>query len=270
MFYISTLRIFTGLLILWCMLVGMPSPVLAYPEAEIDSSAKQQCIAQLPLDKLSDPLKLKVTKLIKNAQVFERSKHESFPCNPEVYRWLLESPDASLYAWQRLGATKASIARLENGTFVGSDGAGSELRWNLIAAGPFSRIWFAEGSGRIGPLLPTMTIRALVFLNFQEVKGTDGRVGIKHRIDVLAQYDSIALVNKISNLSAESTGKKAVQQLELFFSGMAWYVSEHQSWSKNTFTQWAISPESKQRVAKLFEQFELIESASAKVPTGNK
>lgn len=270
MSYVSTLRLFSGLLIFWCLLLGCTTPTWAYVEAEEEASARQSCIAQLPLDKLTDPLKAKLTKLIKNAQIFERSKHEAFPCNPEVYRWLLESPDASLYAWQRLGATKASIARLENGTFLGSDGNGSELRWHLVAAGPFSRIWYAEGSGRLGPLLPTMTIRALVFLNFQEVKGTDGRSGVKHRIDVLAQYDSIALVNKITNLSAESTGKKVVQQLELFFSGMAWYVSEHQSWSRTTFNQWATSAEAKQRAQQLYEKLDPVQMTSSTVPARAK
>ena len=222
--------------------------VPAVSEAEIDQVAKQSCIAMIPLDQLADSIRPKVAHCISHAQMFERSKSESFPCHPDVYRWLLESPDASLYAWQRLGATKASITKLNDGSFHGSDGQGGDLRWRLIAAGQSNRIWFAEGSGRIGPLLPTMTIRALVFLHFQDVKGTDGRSGIKHRIEILVHYDSNALVNKLTNLSAESTGKKAVQQMELFFSGMAWYVTEHSNWSKKTFTQWAQSDENKTRL----------------------
>lgn len=235
-------------------------------EVDTDQVARQNCIAQLPMDKLSEAVRNKVNHVIQHAQMFERSKTESFPCNADVYRWLLESPDASLFAWKKLGATKAKITRLDNGTFLGSDGINGELRWQLIATGPLSRIWYAEGSGRLGPLLPTMTIRAIVFLNFQDVKGTDGRTGIKHRIEFLAQYDSIALVNKLTNMSAESTGKKAIQQLEMFFSGMAWYVSEHAAWSKMTFTQWATSTESKDRVQKLLSKIETSESSTPVVP----
>ncbi len=236
------------------MLVVLAAPSLALSEADIDLVAKQSAIAQIPLDKLSDTLRTKVTKVIGSAQMFERSKHESFPCHPEIYRWLLESPDASLFAWKKLGATKASITRLDNGTFLGSDGNGGELRCQLIAADAGTRIWFAEGSGRIGPLLPTMTIRALVFLHFQDVKGTDGRTGIKHRIQILVHYDSTTLVNKITNMTADSAGKKAVQQLELFFSGMAWYASEHSNWCRNTFNQWASTPEAKARTQALLQK----------------
>lgn len=236
------------------MLVVLSTPSFAISEVEADLVARQSCIAQVPIDKLPAPLRAKVTKVITSAQMFERSKYESFPCHPEIYRWLLESPDASLFAWKKLGATKATITRLDNGTFLGTDGTGGELRCQLIAANASTRIWFAEGSGRIGPLLPTMTIRALVFLHFQDVKGVDGRTGIKHRLEVLVHYDSTTLVNKITNMTADSAGKKAVQQLELFFSGMAWYASEHANWCRNTFNQWATTPEEKMRTQVLFQK----------------
>lgn len=248
--------------------IGLLTHTSISHSADIDNNqlARQNCIAQIPMEKLTEPVRAKLNYVLKHAQMFERSKTESFPCNPDVYRWLLESPDASLFAWKKLGATKANIARLENGTFLGSDGSGGELRWHLIATGPLSRIWYAEGSGRIGPLLPTMTIRAIVFLNFQDVKGTDGRVGVKHRIELIANYDSNALVNKLTKMSAESTGKKVIQQLEMFFSGMAWYVTEHNDWSRKTFTQWASNPETKTRVQNLLGKLDADEVPA--LPTG--
>lgn len=236
--------------------VVIAQPLNALTEAEIDQFAKQSFIAQLPLERLPDAIRNKVTYVIQRAQLFERGKQEAFPCNPEVYRWLLESPDASLFAWKKLGATKASVSRLENGSFLGSDGAGGEMRWSLIATGQTTRIWYAEGSGRIGPLLPTMTIRAIVTLHFEDVKGTDGRKGIKHRLELLANYDSSILINKLTNLSADSAGKKAIQQLEVFFSGMAWYVSEHASWSRQTLSAWATTSETKQRLQPLISQLD--------------
>ncbi|HMO34510.1 MAG TPA: hypothetical protein PKA06_00570 [Gemmatales bacterium] len=249
------------------MLVALVAPASLHGDALSDSLARQNCIAQIPLHQLSDSLRQKVMKVISSAQMYERSKYESFPCHPEIYRWLLESPDASLFAWKKLGATKASITRLENGTFLGSDGNGGQMRCELIAADDTNRIWYAEGSGRIGPLLPTMTIRALIFLHFQDVKGTDGRTGIKHRLQILVHYDSTTLVNKITNMTAESAGKKAVQQLELFFSGMAWYASEHNHWCRNTFQQWATTPETKARTATLLQKLSFQEVTPASAET---
>jgi hypothetical protein len=251
-----------NILACWCALtcVVVITPVHAHFEPEVDQVAKYSFVTQIPLEKMAEPVKAKLTAVIQKGQLFERGKSESFPCNPEVYRWLLESPDASLFAWQRLGATKASVTRQDNGSFIGSDGAGGEVKWSLVASGPNIRIWYAEGSGRIGPLLPTMTIRAIVALHFEDVKGTDGRTGIKHRLELLAQYDSSILINKLTNMSADTAGKKALQQLEVFFSGMAWYISEHTAWSKLTLTQWAASKEAKDRLQSLLIKLDLADT----------
>jgi hypothetical protein len=246
---------------IWCFCGANRALAADHPS---DQFARQVSAAQIPVEKISEPMRSKVTFVLQKSQIFERGKSEAFPCNPRVYHWLLESPDASLFGWRRLGATKATVARQQDGTFIGTDGLGGELRWNLVAAGPQSRIWYAEGSGRMGPLLPTMTVRAIILLTFQEVHGMDGQVGIKHRLDLFANYDSTPLITKLTGMSAEAVGKKALQQIEIFFSGMAWYASEHTSWAKTTFTQWASNSEAKTRVQPLLDLFS---EGSAKTPT---
>ena len=67
----------------------------------------------------------------------------------------------------------------------------------------------------MGPLLPTMTLRAVVLLTFQEVHGIDGHAGIRHRLDLFANYDSTPLITKLTGMSAETAGKKALQQIEV-------------------------------------------------------
>lgn len=231
-------------------LAALPCTATSGPEP--DQLARQMSASQVPLDKFPEPLRTQVGKVLQQGQLFERGKPEAFPCKPAVYRWLLDSPDASLFAWRKLGATKATIDRQPDGSFLGTDGLGGELRWRLIATGAKVRIWYAEGSGRLGPLLPAMTVRAVVVLTFSEAQGGDGRTGIKHRLDLFAHYDSGPLIAKLTGMSADSAGKKVLQQVELFFSGMAWYASEHASWTKSTYSTWAASPENKARVQHLF------------------
>lgn len=235
---------------------GTPPSCEGTPGPEPDQLARQMTAAQVPLEKFTEPLRSQVTRVLQKGQLFERGKPEAFPCKPAVYRWLLDSPDASLYAWKKLGATKASIDRQPDGGFVGTDGQGGELRWRLIATGPKTRVWYAEGSGKMGPLLPTLTVRAVVLLTFSDAQGSDGRSGMKHRLDLFAQYDSGPLVAKLMGMSAESAGKKVLQQVELFFSGMAWYASEHADWTKTVYAQWATSAENKARVKQLFTALE--------------
>jgi hypothetical protein len=234
------------------------------PGPESTQLARQMTAALVPVDQLKDPIRSQVVKVLQKGQLFERGKPEAFPCKPAVYRWLLDSPDASLFAWQKLGATRAHIVRQADGSYYGSDGHGGELRWRLVATGPMTRIWYAEGSGSLGPLMPTITVRAVVLLTFNDTRGTDGRVGIRHRLDLFAHYDTGPLIAKLTGMSAESTGRKVLQQIELFYSGMAWYASEHAPWTKKVYTQWAATDEGKARVQQLLAVLDQPEPASTK------
>jgi hypothetical protein len=70
------------------------------------------------------------------------------------------------------------------------------------------------------------------------------------------------LLTKLTGMSAGAIGKKALQQVELFFSGMAWYASEHSAWTRHTFSRWANSPETKARSQQLLSYLDETRSFS--------
>src|SRR5262249_36563110 len=128
----------------------------------------------------------------------------------------------------------AAVEQKEDGWFVGVDPQGSELRWQTVLDEPGRRLWYIEGVGRMAPWTPAVNLKALVILRYQEVIGLDGRVGISHRAELFAQFEekSIGWLAKLSGITADSAAGKAIDQVELFFSGMAWYASEHPAWAK--------------------------------------
>jgi hypothetical protein len=220
------------------LLSAIPLVAGSEPDNEV---MRQISAAQVPLEKLEPQLRDKVGNLLQTAPLFVRGPVESFPCRSLVYQQLLDNPDWVIHCWRVLGACKANITRQPNGTFVGKDTHGSELRWQLLSLEPGRRIWFVEGAGRPAPLMPMVQLKAIVLLRYQSVQGEDGRVGIRHRVDMFAQYDSKAvdLLSKLGGLSAEAAGKKVLEQVGLFYSGMAWYLSEHPRWGIQTIQRQA-------------------------------
>jgi hypothetical protein len=150
---------------------------------------------------------------------------------------LLDHPHWGFRAWEALGAKCASVERKDDGSFRGVDQQGSELRWQSVVSVPGKRVWYAEGVGRPMPLVPPVSLRAVLLLTYHEVIGPSGRVGIRHRAELFAQFDgkTANLVAKLSGLPADLAAKKTVEQVELFFSGMAWYLSENPAWGTVVF-----------------------------------
>lgn len=224
----------------WIYAAGLWALNVMWVSSEAELAAdllRRLTAAQIPTERLDAELRARVDGVLKNGQLYTRGPTECFPCQPAVYRWLLDHPHLGLQAWRALGATRLRLEQQSDGSFIGSDAQGGELRWRTIVREPGRRAWYAEGSGRLAPLLPVVSVRAVVLLKFQEVQGEDGRVGIRQRTEIIAQYDGKAadLARKLLGITPEAAGKKAGEQVGLFFSGMAWYLTEHPEWGLSVF-----------------------------------
>lgn len=199
---------------------------------------RQAALSAIPLDQVKPSDRAKVEEVLQNSELFVRGPIESFPCKPAIYRWLLDHPEWGVHAWRHLGATQIQVERQKDNSFLGQDQSGGELRWRLVHEASGKRVWYAEGSGRMAPFTPIVTIRAVLLLRYQEVMAEDGRVGIRHRSEVFAMYDpkSAALIRKFLQSSSETLGKKVLEQIELFFSGMAWYLTENPDWGQQVMS----------------------------------
>lgn len=220
-------------------LIGLAA-VLTAPagvRADDENLLARAAAAQVPVDRVAAGMRDKVAALLKDHALYCRGPVEAFPCRPGVYQWLLDHPQWGFRAWRALGAQCATVEHKEDGWFVGIDPQGSELRWQPVLQEPGRRLWYVEGIGRLAPLTPSVSMKALVSLRYQEVVGVDGRTGIRHRAEVFAQFEekTIAWLARLTGATADGAAGKAIEQVELFFSGMAWYVSEHPVWAKRVF-----------------------------------
>jgi hypothetical protein len=255
---IATLRLAMthklGCLICFASLLLAPAVV----RAEEGNVLARAAAAHVPVDRIAPGMRDKVTALLKDHSLYCRGKVEAFPCRPAVYEWLLDHPQWGFRAWRALGAQCATVEPKEDGWFVGVDPQGSELRWQTVLQEPGRRLWYVEGAGRLAHLTPAVSMKALVVLRYQEVVGIDGRIGIRHRAELFAQFEerTVAWLARLTGATADSSAGKAIDQVELFFSGMAWYVSEHPVWVKRVFPAIdAAPPEEKQALESFWREY---------------
>lgn len=209
--------------------------------------------AQIPVEKLPAPIRTHVDDVLQNATLYVRGPTEAFPCRPGVYRWALDHPDWIIAGWNALTNTPITIEPQADGSFLGKDNQGGTLRWQCVLNEPGRRVWYAEGSGRLAPFFPTMSLKAVLALKFQEVVGEDGRVGVRHRTEAFAVFDAKAAgwFSRLVGLTPEAAGKKILEQVEIFFSGMAYYLTEHPEWAEKTLEPKAAKPEERKKLETL-------------------
>jgi hypothetical protein len=190
---------------------------------------KVRSAQQVPLDQLPPAVRDGVKVTLERPTLFTSGPAEVFACRPAVYYWILEHPDRAVQAWRRLGAKCVSIVDRGAGRFAWTDDQGSEIIWGTVHSGPNQRVWYATGHVRPGPLLPMVPVKACVILRHTEGRDERGGTTIQHQADMFIHTDSaaVAIVSRILGPSAPRMAEQCVQQMQMFFAGLAWYLERH-------------------------------------------
>jgi len=191
------------------------------------STAVKKTTIPVDLDGIAPGFRDSVAKIIQRPTVVAQAPAEEF--TQGIYDWLLEHPDRASLAWRRLGIPCAQISETTPGRFGWSDGQGTEVTWRTVSLSREQRVWYAEGHARLGPMLPSVPIKAVVVLNHPRRVGLDGQRIVSQETNVYLQTDSkaAATIARIVGPSVPRLAEQGASQLLLFFSGLTRYFDRH-------------------------------------------
>jgi hypothetical protein len=185
--------------------------------------------APVPLDELAPAMRERVRGVMDHPTLSSRGPLEAFHCRPILYYWLLDHPDLAVRLWRGLGAKCTDIQPRGDGGFIWKDAQNGEVHWQTVLRTPRQRVWYAEGKVRPSVMLPSIPVRAVVVLNYQE--GTDGssKPAVRHQMDLILHTESRAvnLATRLFGASAPRMAQEYVGQMEMFFGALAWYLTQH-------------------------------------------
>jgi hypothetical protein len=226
----------TGLICLSALVWANPASAGAQPPTKVappstDKMEKVRAAANVPLANIPEKFREGVRVTLEKTTLFSQGPVEAFACQPNVYYWLLDHPDRGVVAWRRLGAQCVMINERGPGRFGWTDEHGSDLQWETVYAARDRHIWYAEGKVRPGLLLPLVPVKTLVVLRFAEQDGqaVGGGKIMQQQADMFLYTDSAgaALATKLLGSAAPHMAEQCVTQMQMFFSGMAWYLHRY-------------------------------------------
>jgi hypothetical protein len=192
-------------------------------------TVQKRAAGRVPVDQVREEIRERVRQVLDTPTLYGRGPTEAFCGQPDFYRWLLDHPDRGVQAWRRLGAKCQSISDKGCGTFMWTDGHGSELRWRTAYDSDSLRVWYAEGKVRPALLMPPVSVQLVVLLRHGKRPESADHTLIFHQADVFLRTDSktAVLMTKMLGSSAPRLAEQCLSQLETFFSGLTWYMDHH-------------------------------------------
>jgi hypothetical protein len=183
----------------------------------------------LPFNEIAPAEREKVRQVVNKPTFKGRGAGEAFGGRPELYDWLLDHPDRALSAWRRLGAVASEIVNHGDGRYSWSDTHGGVIYWHTVYEQKNLRIWYAEGKVRPAQLMPLVPVQAVLVLRHGDMAERTGRSLLIHQTEIFVQTDSkaAALAARMMGGSVTRLTEQGLGQLELFFSGLVWYLDQH-------------------------------------------
>jgi hypothetical protein len=196
-------------------------------------------IARVPVEQLPPAVQAGVRRVLEHPTLSARGPAEAFNCRADLYQWLVEHPDQAARLWRGLGAQCAGIETEGDGRFRWHDPQAGEIRWQTVLSTRRLRVWYAEGRVRPTPVLPSTAVQAVVVLQYAEGTDGEGKPALRHQIDLVVHTDSraLALAARVVGASAPHAAEQYVGQIEMFFGGLAWYLSENPDRARSLFAR---------------------------------
>ena len=191
-------------------------------------------LPRIPLEAVAPGVRERVQSVLEKPALTSKGQPETFQAEGEVYRWLLDHPDVTVKLWRQVGAKVSDILDRGDGVYVWRDDAQSEVTWHSVLKLQGMHVWYAEGKVKASALLPLTTFRAVAVMTYQEGKDTTGKEAIRHQVHFLLRCDSktVTLAARILGASAPRMAEQYLGQLQMFYGGMAWYLSQDRDRAK--------------------------------------
>jgi hypothetical protein len=184
-----------GFLLGLAVLLSCAGSVAAATPTQATSSraAREDAIRSLPVDKLDDSIRAKVTTTVANASIFRRLPIQVIDCDPDLYLFLVRHPEVIVGIWDVMKISNVALARTGPDAFRASDGAGTLCQVKFCYSDHETQVIYAEGSYE-GPLFSRpVRAKCVLILKSGYMQETNGRYYVTSRMDTFIQIDHMGV-----------------------------------------------------------------------------
>ena len=166
--------------------------------ATSSKTAREEAIRSIPWRQLNANDRRAAQYVVANTGIYRRLPTRVIDCDPEMFTFLIQHPEVVVDVWRVMGVSQVSLAKLPDGGFRGTDGAGTtgNVRYLFSNFGQDGRniaVVYADGSYEGKPLLSSLNAKTLMLLQSSAVRETNGRTYITVRVDTFVHIEKVGL-----------------------------------------------------------------------------
>jgi hypothetical protein len=178
--------------------------VVAGPAALADSApssnraARDEAMRAIPWRQLAPSDRQIAQAVVKNASIYRRLPTRVIDCDPDMFNFLLQHPEVVIDVWRVMGISQVALQRMPNGTYRGTDGAGTigNVRYLSATWGEAAHntaVILADGAYEGRPFVTPLKVKSIILLRSGAIQETNGRHYVTVRIDTFMKIDQMGI-----------------------------------------------------------------------------
>jgi len=161
------------------------------PKATSSREAREDAVRGIPFDRFDAEVERQVRAVVDNTSIFRRLPTQSVRCDPALYDFLIDHPDATVDLWQLLGMSKMSLVKSGDNTYEMDDGQGTTGQVRVIYRNPDTRVFYCTGGYEGKVFHRRVNGRCVLVLRTSYAREPNGEWLISSRLDTFIALEQV-------------------------------------------------------------------------------
>lgn len=194
---------------------------------------RQDAVAAIPFDKLKPTDRARVQKVLDGTTIYRRMPVEIVSCDPELYLFLVNRPDAVVNLWEVLGISEVNLRQTGRNTYRADDGHGTLADFEYLHRSHDCHVVIADGAYQ-GALFGRQIRGGVVMLLRTGYIKEGARTLVTHRLDAFCQLENVGadfLAKTIQPLVGKMADRNFTE-ISSFMGGVSRKVERDADWGQ--------------------------------------
>ncbi len=170
-----------------------PHKVSTSHKASTSRAAKESAIRSIPLEKLDDKGRAKISALLSGSHIFRRLPIHVGPCDPQLYLFLVRHPDVVVGIWEELGISPLRMKQVGPLKYQTHQSNGTMGTSEFIYRDDGTHLIWVEGVFDNPLLSKPVRGTSLLILRSGYMRQADGKSYITSRLDTFTHIDNVGI-----------------------------------------------------------------------------
>jgi len=201
-------------------------------KATSSKASRKAAIDALPLDKMSDEHRLRVTQIVTGTSIYRELPTLQFDVDPRVYHFFMDHPEAAVSIWQVMKISDFKMRQTAADSYETDDGEGTKGVIDVAFRTHDEAVVICDGTYKSALLPSAVKASGVIHVKVEFGQRPDGTTFVTHRAQLFVYFPSqtVETIARLMSPVSNAIIDQNFREVSLFLYMMSTAMSRQPGW----------------------------------------